>query len=375
MTERRLLLAVASAAVAAMGVACQNGNEPPRVAHLALSPPWVSIVVGDTVSGDTTVRAKFVSSQGDTIRADSVSWASTAPTIAAIDGTGLVRALRTGRVTIRGAVGGDTASQAITVTDPVLVGAGDMGTCTSNHDEATAVLVDSVAGTVFTLGDNDYSDGTPTPAYGVCFDSSWGRFKARLRPAPGDDDLRNASLADYYAYFGAIAHPPLGYYSYDLGTWHVVVLNVITSTDTTQLNWLRADLAGHSNLCTLAILHRPPFSSGNTHNSPGQLPVFQALYDNGAEMLLSGNDHDYERFGPQAPDQSPDPTRGVVEIVVGTGGKSHGAINLPLQPNSAAQNADTYGVLRLVLHPSSYEWRFIPVAGRTFTDAGSANCH
>jgi hypothetical protein len=362
-------------AAAVFLVACKNGNEPQGVAHLAMSPPWVSIVIGDTVSGDTLVRAKFVSARGDTVRADSVTWSSTDPTIASVDATGLVRARRTGGVAIRGVAGKDTARQSITVTDPVLVGAGDMGSCSSDRDEATGVLVDSLAGTVFTAGDNDYSDAVPVPAYGVCFSTSWGRFKTRLRPAPGDDDLRDSTLDDYYAFFGAIAHPPLGYYSYDLGTWHIIVLNVVTSSGPSQLNWLRADLASHSNLCTLAILHRPPFSSGNTGNSSGQLPVFQALYDNGAEILLSGNDHDYERFAPQAPDQTPDPARGVVQWVVGTGGKSHGHINLPVQPNSVVQNDDTYGVLRLVLHPSSYDWRFIPVAGKTFTDAGTASCH
>ncbi|HEY7686556.1 MAG TPA: hypothetical protein VH833_10665, partial [Gemmatimonadales bacterium] len=142
-----------------------------------------------------------------------------------------------------------------------------------------------------------------------------------------------------------------------------------------QLAWLVADLAANPALCTVAIAHRPRFSSGNAHSAGSQGPVFQALHDAGAELLVSGNDHDYERFAPQAPNQTPDPDSGVVQFVVGTGGKSHGAINLPLEPNSVAQNADTYGVLRLVLHPASYDWRFFPVRGRTFTDAGSADCH
>jgi hypothetical protein len=362
-------------AAALLLVGCKDGSGSPGVAHLAMSPPWLSIVVGDSVSGDTLVRAKFVTARGDTARADSVTWSSTDPTIASVDATGLVRARRTGGVSIRGVVGSDTARQSIAVTDPVLVGAGDIGTCSSNRDEATAVLVDSIAGVVFTAGDNDYSDANPVPAYGVCFDSTWGRFRARLRPAPGEDDRRNATLDAYYAYFGAVAHPSLGYYSYDLGAWHIVSLNVTPSADTAQVSWLKADLAAHSNLCTLVISHRPRFSSGNTHSSTTQAAVFQALYDNGAEILLSGNDHDYERFSAQAPDQSPDPTAGVVQWVVGTGGKSHGRINLPLEPNSQAQNDDSYGVLRLVLHPTGYDWKFIPVAGRTFTDAGTGSCH
>ena len=267
------------------------------------------------------------------------------------------------------------ASRPITITDPVLIGAGDIASCLSDRDGATAMLIDSLAGTVLTLGDNDYSDGTPTPAYGICYDSTWGRHKPRTHPAPGDDDRRGGTLGDYFTYFGAAAHGPTGYYSFDLGSWHIVVLNTTPFVDSTQAHWLQADLAAHPALCTLAISHRPRFSSGNTHSAATQGPVFQPLYDAHAEILLSGNDHDYERFGPQAPDQTSDPDSGVVQFVVGTGGKSHGAINLPLEPSSQAQNADSYGVLVLTLHPGSYDWRFIPVAGRTFTDSGSRDCH
>jgi hypothetical protein len=235
--------------------------------------------------------------------------------------------------------------------------------------------LDSIAGMVMTMGDNDYADGASPPAYGVCFDSTWGRHQPRVRPTPGEDDRRAGSLAGYFAYFGAAAHGPLGYYSYDLGSWHIVVLNATPSVDTAQVTWLRNDLAAQSNLCTAVLAHRPRFSSGNAGSSAGMAAVFQVLFDNGVELLLSGNDHDYERFGPQAPDQSPDPDSGVVQFVVGTGGRSHGNINLPLQPNSQAQNADSYGVLKLTLHPASYDWRFIPVAGRTFTDFGTRACH
>lgn len=261
--------------------------------------------------------------------------------------------------------------------DPVLVGAGDIASCISTNDEATARLLDTLPGTVFTAGDNDYSDGAVPPPYGVCFDSTWGRHRARLRPAPGDDDRRGGTLTldDYFAYFGAAGHPPTGSYSYDLGSWHIVVLNATPSVDTAQLTWLRTDLTTHPTRCALAIAHRPRFSSGNTGSSPGMGTVFQILYDNGVELLISGNDHDYERFAPQAPDQTVDSAAGVVQLVVGTGGKSHGRINLPLVANSIAQNDDSYGVLRLVLHPTSYEWRFIPVPGRTFSDAGQRSCH
>jgi hypothetical protein len=363
-----------SIATAAIAAACSDGAGPPGAQRLVLSPPWASIEFGDTIVGDTA-RFIYLDTAGAVVRADSVTWSSSDPAVARIDAAGRLQARRAGVTTIRGTVGSATASQRLTVTDPVLVGTGDIGTCISTTDESTALLLDSLSGTVFTAGDNDYDDAMPAPPYGVCFDSTWGRHKRRIRPAAGDDDPRNLTLTDYYAYFGAAAHGPTGYYSYDLGSWHIVVLNTASPLDSAQVQWLRADLVAHPKLCTLAISHRPRFSSGNAGSSPGQGPLFEALYDAHAELVLSGNDHDYERFAPQAPDQTPDPGSGLVEIVVGTGGRSHGRINLPLELNSVVQNADTYGVLRLELHAARYDWRFIPVAGRTFSDAGSAVCH
>ncbi len=360
--------------IVALVAACSDSQSSNPVARLSLSPPWASIDVGQGATRDT-VRATFINAAGDTVRSDSVQWSSSNSGVASITAAGLIRPQAVGQATIRGTVGAEVASRSITVTDPVLIGAGDIGSCVSPHDEATAVLIDSLAGTVVTLGDNDYSDATPTPAYGVCYDSTWGRHKPRTHPAPGDDDRRGGSLADYFAHFGAAAHGPTGYYSFDLGDWHIVVLNTTPFADSTQARWLRDDLAAHPKLCTLAISHRPRFSSGNTHSAATQGPVFQPLYDAHAEILLSGNDHDYERFGPQAPDQTPDADSGVVQFVVGTGGKSHGKINLPLEPSSVAQNDDSYGVLTLTLHASGYDWRFVHVAGRTFTDSGTAACH
>lgn len=357
-----------------LAAACGNGAGPEPQPHLALAPPWTTIEVNDSITGDT-VRVRFVDAHGATVRADSVTWSSSDPTIVQVAADGRLHAVRVGQVTVRGTVGTAQAAQAITVSDPVFVGAGDIASCISANDEASARLLDSLAGTVFTVGDNDYSDGTPEPAYGVCFDSTWGRHMRRLRPAPGDDDRRGGLLDDYYGYFGAKSHPPTGAYSYDLGTWHIVVMNATPSVDTAQVRWLRDDLTAHPALCTLAITHRPRFSSGNTGSSNGMVPVFQALYDLGVELLVSGNDHDYERFAPQAPDQSVDNALGVMQLVVGTGGKSHGRINQPLELNSLVQNDDSYGVLRLVLHPDGYEWRFVPVAGRTFTDSGQRDCH
>lgn len=364
----RLLRAIVASA--ALAVACKSSSEPPPGGRLTASPPWLSIEAGDTITGDT-VRLTLFTDSGVAVPGGTVTWSSSNTAVARVGTTGLVRGRHPGVTTIHAVAASAQAGLVITVTDPVLIGAGDMGTCASTNDEATARLLDSVAGTVFTAGDNDYVDATPPPAYGVCFDSTWGRHKWRVRPAAGDDD----SLSGYFSYFGAAAHGPKGYYSYDLGTWHVIVLNSAVAVDSAQVQWLRADLAAHPALCTVAISHRPRFSSGNSGSSSGQTPYFQTLDEAGADLVLDGNDHDYERFAPQAPDQTPDPDSGIAEIVVGTGGKSHGGINLPLEKNSVVQNADTYGVLRLVLHPTAYDWRFIPVAGRTFTDSGSGTCH
>ncbi len=367
---RRVLIAVLTAGAAA----CADAAAPVAGGRLVLSPPWTSLVVDDTVSGSTTVQARFITASGDTAPAGSVTWSSSNTGVFRVDAAGVVRSVAPGEAILRGSSDGMIAEQSITVTPPVLVGTGDIGSCLAVRDDETGRMLDSIAGVVFTVGDNDYSDATPAPAYGVCYPSSWARHLPRTRPAPGEDDVRNGTLNDYYGFFGAAAAPPLGYYSYDLGTWHIVVLNTTPTADTAQLRWLEDDLADHPALCTLAITHRPRFSSGNTGSAPIQGAVFQRLYDAGVEILLSGNDHDYERFAPQAPDQTADPD-GVVQFVVGTGGKSHGTINFPLEANSVAHNDDTYGVLRLVLRPGGYDWRFIPTPDRTFTDAGSATCH
>lgn len=364
------LLLCAIAASGALVAACQSGEPPPPppTGRLIAAPPWLSIEAGDSISGDS-VRLTLLTDSGAPVPGTSATWSSSDTVVAGVGSTGLVRGRHPGVTTIHAVASSAAASLQITVTDPVLIGVGDMGTCASTNDEATARLLDSLSGTVFTAGDNDYRDAIPEPAYGVCFDSTWGRHKWRVRPAAGDDD----SLTGYFSYFGTAAHGPTGYYSYDLGTWHVIVLNSAVAVDSAQAQWLRADLAAHPALCTVAISHRPLFSSGNSGNSPGQAAYFQALDDAGAELLLDGNDHDYERFVGQRTDATADPD-GVVEIVVGTGGKSHGRINLPLAANSVVQDADTYGVLRLVLHTASYDWRFIPVVGKTFTDAGSGSC-
>jgi 3',5'-cyclic AMP phosphodiesterase CpdA len=268
----------------------------------------------------------------------------------------------------------------VLVGDPVLVGAGDIASCASDGDEATAALLDEVAGVVFTVGDNVYDRGTPRE-FATCYGPSWGRHRARTRPAPGNHDYLTAGARGYFWFFGALAgDPSRGYYSYDLGAWHVVALNsncaFIGGCDegSPQLDWLRADLAAHPAACTLAYWHHPRFSSGPHGSTPALEPIFRALYEAGAELAVSGHDHTYERFAPQDPAGRPDWERGVRQFVVGTGGANHYGFGPPL-PNSEVRSSGTWGVLKLTLRPASYDWEFIPVAGQDFRDAGSARCH
>lgn len=259
---------------------------------------------------------------------------------------------------------------------PVLVGAGDIASCSDAGDEATATLLDGIAGTVFTTGDNAYKDGTPTE-YTNCYDPTWGRHKARTRPSPGNHDYQTAGAAGYYGYFGAAAGDPAkGYYSYDRGDWHIIVLNseISAGAGSPQEQWLRADLAAHPVACTAAYWHKPRFSSGLRHGGSTSMRAFwQALYDFGADVVLVGHEHNYERFALQDPNGVADPTRGIREFVVGTGGADLYGFDTPLA-NSEIRNADTFGVLKLTLHPTSYDWEFIPEAGKTFTDSGTGSC-
>ncbi len=273
------------------------------------------------------------------------------------------------------ATGPAAARRSPVTDDPVLVGAGDIGAC-DMAAEATAKLLDTIDGTVFTAGDNAYDDGTPTEFH-TCYDPTWGRHKARTRPSPGNHDYHSLGAAPYFAYFGENAGAPgLGYYSYDLGTWHIVSLNsnIDAGPGSTEERWLRADLAAHPAACTLAYWHHPVFSSGGAHGSdPHMQAIWRVLYDFRADVVVNGHDHDYERFAPQNPDGQAEADRGIREFVVGTGGQvleSFGKI----RPNSEVHNNDTWGVLKLTLYPTSYDWEFIPVAGKTFRDSGSGSC-
>jgi acid phosphatase type 7 len=261
----------------------------------------------------------------------------------------------------------------------VLLAAGDIAVCTGAPTEATAALLDANAGAVAALGDNAYEDGSATD-YANCYDPTWGRAKSRTRPTPGNHDYHTAGAAGYFGYFGAAAGDPAkGYYSYELGAWHVVVLNsnctfVSCAAGSAQELWLRADLARSTARCTLAYWHHARFSSGDHGSNAEMQPFWSDLYRSGADLVLTAHDHDYERFAPQNAAGVVDPAHGVREFVVGTGGAPLGSLGTPA-PNSEVRDASTYGILRLSLRPNGYGWQFLPVAGQTFTDSGSNSCH
>jgi len=260
----------------------------------------------------------------------------------------------------------------------VFVGAGDIADCSGAQDEQTAQLLDNIPGTVFTVGDNAYPNGTAAE-YNNCYGPTWGRHKARTRPAVGDNEYNSSSVAaGYFNYFGAAAgNPNEGYYSYDLGTWHIIVLNSECSRvggcdpNSAQGQWLQADLAANPRACTLAIFHEPLFSSSGVDSDMRDFWV--PLYGAGADIVLSGHRHNYERFALQNPNGVADPGRGIRQFVVGTGGRSHSSFGT-IRPNSEVRNNTAYGVLKLTLHPTSYDWQFIPIPGQTFTDSGTAQC-
>lgn len=263
-----------------------------------------------------------------------------------------------------------------------LVGAGDIASCSSRGDEATAALLDAIPGTVFTLGDNVYDNGTARE-FAECYGPSWGResIKSRTRPVPGNHEYNTRGASGYYDYFGAAAGDPSeGYYAYDAGTWRVYVLNSNCGAvsgcgaGSAQERWLRGDLTANARSCVVAMWHHPLFSSGRHGNSAATRTLYQALYDFNAELVLVGHDHDYERFAPQSTSGTLDNARGLVEIVVGTGGRSHYGFET-IRANSLVRDGDTYGVLRLVLSPGSWTFDFVPEAGGTFTDSGSGTCH
>ncbi|MCB0047751.1 MAG: LysM peptidoglycan-binding domain-containing protein [Caldilineaceae bacterium] len=265
---------------------------------------------------------------------------------------------------------------------PVIFAAGDVANCANEEDFLTAYLMDGSDAPILALGDNAYEIGS-LQEYNDCYGPAWGRHRERTHPVPGNHEYGDQAQAGYWGYWGDIATPLepgcrencQGYYSFDVGAWHIVALNSEIAQDagSEQEQWLRADLAAHPTACTLAYWHRPRFTSGRYYARTSGHALFQALYDYGADVLLVGHDHDYERFAPQNPSAVVEYDRGVRQFVVGTGGATLRDYYF-IQPNSEVRNSETWGVLKLTLRPAGYDWEFIPIPGQTFTDSGSTDC-
>ena len=265
--------------------------------------------------------------------------------------------------------------------DPVLVGAGDIADCSRTQDSKTEALLAAIPGTVFAAGDLSYPNGTAAE-FANCYGPTWGLEKARTRPVIGNHEYNTSGAAPYFAYWGAAAgDPSKGYYSYDIGAWHAVVLNSNCSkvggcgAGSAQEKWLKADLAASSAACTIAFWHHARFSSSRTSPDGLTLALWQDLYAAGAEIAVSGHYHNYERFAPQTPTGVADPVTGIRQFVVGTGGTGLGGFKSTIMANSQVHDRSTYGVLKLTLHATSYDFEFVPIAGQTFTDTGSGTCH
>ncbi len=257
----------------------------------------------------------------------------------------------------------------------VLVGAGDIAGCDSNGDEQTAALLDGIPGTVFTVGDNVYPNGTANQ-FLRCYEPSWGRHRSRTYPIPGNHDYRTRQGAPYYAYFGKNAGVPgIGYYSLKLGDWLILMLNsnIEMGTGSAQLDWLRAELESHPGACEIVMSHHPRFSSGPHGSASRMSAIWNLMYEHGVELTIGGHDHIYERFAPMTPTGALDKARGVRQFIVGTGGFK------PYTPRRIARNSQirstgTSGVLKLSLGDGVYQWEFLPVAGKTFRDWGQEKC-
>ena len=258
---------------------------------------------------------------------------------------------------------------------------GGLGVGLECRQHATSnLLVDAGYEAVLALGDIQYETGAFSK-FGPSYHPSWGRVKAITRPVPGNHEYRTSGAAGYYQYFGAAAGSPTkGYYSFDVGGWHLIALNSNCSAvggcdaGSPQEQWLRADLAAHASAsCTLAYWHHPRFSSGEYGSDSTYQDFWHALFEANADVVLVAHDHGYERFAPQTPRGVPDTVRGIRQFVSGSGGK--GLHTFPaVRANSEARDVTSLGILELTLGADGYRWRFRPAVG-SFEDAGTGSCH
>lgn len=257
----------------------------------------------------------------------------------------------------------------------VVLAAGDIASCSTPGDERTAALLDTIPGLVLAMGDNAYFDGSEAE-YRECYTPTWGRHLERTRAVPGNHDYHTPGAAAFHAYFGERAGPDgRGYYGFDLGAWHVVMLDTSApmAAGSAQERWLRDDLAAHPTRCTLAVLHHPRFSSGLHGNNSAVIPLWRALYEAGVDLVLSGHDHVYERFLRLTPDGRPDPERGIRSFVVGTGG-AHQVGFFRRSRGSEVRYDGDWGVLKLTLRADRYEWEFVTATAGRALDHGEDPC-
>jgi hypothetical protein len=278
------------------------------------------------------------------------------------------------------------ASPTVPAGPPVLVGAGDIAGSGSG-DSQTAAIIDGLPPDthVFTLGDNAYDDGTAAQ-FANYYEPTWGRFKTRTHPTIGNHDAHVFGAPAYFDYFEPhtqVGNRGEGWYAYDFRDWRMYALNSECNGSPydfcdhdAQKAWLQADLAANPRHCFMAMWHRAMKAASSSHDDDegNFLDVWQILYDAGAALVLTGHDHNYQRYAPYNRDSNGVDPNGLREIVVGTGGRSLSSISEQSKPGLEAYNGSTFGVLKVTLNDDSYEWQFLPVAGNTYTDSGSDNC-
>ena len=405
----------------------QGLSAAPRLATLRLfnntagSPGLKVSAVVDTAWGETTIRYDNAPPIG-TLAA--TSGALTAGAWVSLDVTSLVRAnglvsfavttdssssrtIDSREGTNKPQLVLDTSAPTTTTTtppgaDPVIVAAGDvacapsdanfnggLGTPGKCHMKATSDLILGIApAKVLMLGDAQYNSGS-TSDFNAGYAPSWGRVKSITVPTVGNHEYGTSGAGGYFSYFGNAATPLQpgcvkncnGWYSFDIGTWHIVVLNsectrisggTGCAVGSPQEQWLKADLAAHPNMCTMAVQHRPRWSS-NSFASPEVAPLVDVLHSRGVDILMAGHAHSYERFAPQNPSGAAD-AAGVRQFVVGTGGSFYSGFGT-IEPNSQVHKQNIFGVLKMTLHPTGYDWAFVADPSTPYTDSGSESCH